>query len=65
MKQEHVKLSRAELILEHSDDIEVGQANNEEAPVFLKVSGLLLIRMSEDKAFNLKQDLEKTLWSKK
>ncbi len=64
MKQEHVKLSRAEFILEHSDGIEVGKANNEEQPIFLKVSGLLLINMSRDQAFNIKQDLEKVLWSK-
>lgn len=64
MEQKHVKLSSAEFVLEHSDAIEVGKANNEEKPIFLKVFGLLLIRMSRDQAFNLKQDLEKTLWSK-
>jgi len=64
MEQKHVKLSSAEFILEHSDDVKIGQANNEDEPIFLKVSGLLLIRMSRDQAFNVKQDLEKVLWSK-
>jgi len=64
MEQKHVKLSSAEFVLEHSDIVEVGQANNENEPIFLKVFGLLIIRMSKDQAFHLKQDLEKVLWSK-
>jgi len=64
MEQKHVKLSSAEFTLEHTDSVEIGQANNEDKPVFLKVSGLLLIRMSKDQAFKVKQDLEKVLWSK-
>lgn len=65
MEQKHVKLSSAEFILEHSDSIEVGQASNEDKPIFLQVYGLLIIRMSKDQAFHLKQDLEKALWPKK
>ncbi len=64
MEQKHVKLIHAEFILEHTDGIEIGQANIEDTPIFLKVSGLLLIRMSEGQAFTVKQALEKVLWSK-
>jgi len=64
MEQKHVKLSSVEFVLEHTDGVEVGQANNEDKPIFLKISGLLLIRMSRDQAFVIKQDLEKVLWPK-
>jgi len=64
MEQKHVKLSSVEFVLEHTDSVEVGQANNEDKPIFLKISGLLLIRMSKDQAFHIKQDLEKALWPK-
>lgn len=63
MEQKGVELSRIELILGRTDGIEVGQANNEKKPIFLKVSGLL-IRMSTDQAFNLKQDLERVLFTR-
>lgn len=62
MEQRRVRLSEVELVLEHTDSVEVGQVSNEDKPIFLRVSGLLLIRMSRDQTLNLKQDLEKVLW---